>query len=169
MTNPLDGVKMAGYVGCQTVRPFAETEGGGEYDTFDNPEFLDDCIEACGAEAVEYDVMTSCCGGSVSVMRPEKTLHPIKKILEAAVEAEADMIALPCPLCQANVEMYQDAISKKFGTDFNIPGSLLQPDHGGGLRHERQKGRRPGPEHHQGDQAGREGEVGGDSYVQAPA
>ncbi|MDH3229287.1 MAG: heterodisulfide reductase-related iron-sulfur binding cluster, partial [Alphaproteobacteria bacterium] len=56
VTNPLDGVKVAGYVGCQTVRPFAETEGGGEYDTFDDPEFLDDFIEACGAEAVEYDV-----------------------------------------------------------------------------------------------------------------
>jgi heterodisulfide reductase subunit B len=31
------------------------------------------------------------------------------------------MIATPCPLCQTNVEMYQDAINKKFGTDFNIP------------------------------------------------
>lgn len=31
------------------------------------------------------------------------------------------MIATPCPLCQTNVEMYQDAINKKYGTDFNIP------------------------------------------------
>lgn len=121
VSNPLTGVKIAGYVGCQTVRPFAETEGGGQYDTFDDPEFLDDFISACGAEAVEYDVKTSCCGGSVSVMKPEKTLHLIKKILEAAKEAEADMIATPCPLCQTNVEMYQDAVNKKFGTDFNIP------------------------------------------------
>jgi len=121
VTNPLEGVKVAGYVGCQTVRPFAETEGGGAYDTFDDPEFLDNFIEACGAEAVEYDVKTACCGGSVSVMKPEKTLHLIKKILEKAVEAEADVIATPCPLCQTNVEMYQDAINKKFGTDFNIP------------------------------------------------
>ena len=121
VTNPLDGVKVAGYVGCQTVRPFAETESGGAYDTFDDPEFLDDFIEACGAEAVEYDVKTACCGGSVSVMKPEKTLHLIKKILEKAVEAGADVIATPCPLCQTNVEMYQPAINKQFGTDFNIP------------------------------------------------
>ena len=121
VTNPLDGVKVAGYVGCQTVRPFAETESGGAYDTFDDPEFLDNFIEACGAEAVEYDVKTACCGGSVSVMKPEKTLHLIKKILEKAVEAGADVIATPCPLCQTNVEMYQPAINKKFGTDFNIP------------------------------------------------
>ena len=64
---------------------------------------------------------TACCGGSVSVMKPEKTLHLIKKILEKAVEAGADVIATPCPLCQTNVEMYQPAINKQFGTDFNIP------------------------------------------------
>ncbi len=121
VTNPLKGLKVAGYVGCQTVRPFANTDAGGKYDTYDDPEFLDNFIEACGAEAVEYDVKTSCCGGSVSVMSPDKTLHLIKKILEEAVNAGADVIATPCPLCQTNVEMYQDAINKKFGTDFNIP------------------------------------------------
>ncbi len=121
VTNPLEGVKIAGYVGCQTVRPFAETQAGGEYDTFDDPDFLDDFIEACGAEAVEFDVKTACCGGSVAIMKPEMTLHLIKKILDKAVEAGADMIATPCPLCQTNVEMYQDAINKKYGTDFNIP------------------------------------------------
>jgi len=121
VTNPLEGLKVAGYVGCQTVRPFANTESGGNYDTFDDPEFLDQFAEACGAEAVDYDVKTSCCGGSVSVISPEKTLHLIKEILQAAQDAEADVISTPCPLCQTNVEMYQPAINKKFGTDFNIP------------------------------------------------
>lgn len=121
VTNPLTGLKVAGYVGCQTVRPFAQTDGGGKYDTYDNPEFLDDFTKACGAEAVDYAPKTACCGGSVSVMKPEKTLHLIKKIVEEAVNAGADVIATPCPLCQTNVEMYQDAINKKFGTDFHIP------------------------------------------------
>jgi heterodisulfide reductase subunit B len=121
VTNPLKGLKVAGYVGCQTVRPFAATESGGSYDTFDDPEFLDQFTEACGAEAVDYDVKTSCCGGSVSVMSPDKTLHLIKEILQAAEDSGADVISTPCPLCQTNVEMYQPAINKKFGTNFNIP------------------------------------------------
>ncbi len=121
VTNPLTGLKVAGYVGCQTVRPFANTDGGGSYDTYEDPKFLDDFAEACGAEAVEFDPKTSCCGGSVSVMSPERTLHLIKEILQAAQDAEADVISTPCPLCQTNVEMYQDAINKKFGTDFDIP------------------------------------------------
>jgi heterodisulfide reductase subunit B len=70
---------------------------------------------------VEFDVKTSCCGGSVSVISPEKTLHLIRKILQAAQDAGADVISTPCPLCQTNVEMYQPAINKKFGTNFNIP------------------------------------------------
>jgi heterodisulfide reductase subunit B len=121
VTNPLSGLKVAGYVGCQTVRPFANTDAGGKYDTYEDPEFLDNFIEAVGAEAVDYDVKTSCCGGAVSVISPQKTLHLIKKIVEEAVAAGADMIATPCPLCQQNVEMYQDQINKKYGTDFNMP------------------------------------------------
>ncbi len=121
VTNPLAGLKVAGYVGCQTVRPFAATASGGNYATYDRPAFLDDFVKACGAIAVDYDPKTSCCGGSVSIYSPEKTLHLIKKIVEAAVDADADVITTPCPLCQQNVEMYQNAINKKFGTNFNIP------------------------------------------------
>jgi heterodisulfide reductase subunit B len=121
VSNPLEGVKVAGYVGCQTVRPFAATAAGGDYDTFEGPDFLDDFVSACGAEAVPFERKTSCCGGSVSVMSPEKTLHLIREILEEAKSSGADVIATPCPLCQTNVEMYQDRINQEFGTDFQIP------------------------------------------------
>jgi heterodisulfide reductase subunit B2 len=119
---PLSGLRIAGWAGCQTVRPFAGTAAGGQYDTYDQPKFMDDFAEACGAEPVPYDAArTSCCGGSVSVYSPEKTLHLMRHILKTAVDAKADVISTPCPLCQQNVEMYQDAINKKFGDSFNIP------------------------------------------------
>ncbi|MBL4615041.1 MAG: CoB--CoM heterodisulfide reductase iron-sulfur subunit B family protein [Magnetovibrio sp.] len=121
VSNPLEGLKVAGYIGCQTVRPFAGTERGGDYSEYDHPSFLDDFIKASGAEAVDFENATSCCGGSVAVMKPEQTLHLMHKILSEAKEKQADVIATPCPLCQTNVEMYQDAINKKYGTDFNIP------------------------------------------------
>ena len=121
VTKPLNGLKVAGYVGCQTVRPFANTDAGGKYDTYNDPKFLDDFTEAVGAEAVDFEVKTDCCGGAISAMSPNKTLHLIKKILDAAAKADADVIATPCPLCQQNVEMYQDAVNKKFGTHHNIP------------------------------------------------
>lgn len=121
VTNPLTGLKVAGYVGCQTVRPFAGTEAGGAYDAYDDPEFLDDFTRACGAEAVPFAHKTACCGGSVAVMSPDRTLHLMKNILDEAQKAGADVISTPCPLCQTNVEMYQAAINAKFGTNYNIP------------------------------------------------
>lgn len=121
VTKPLTGLKVAGWVGCQTVRPFAKTERGGMYDTYDDPKFLDDFITACGATAVEFKGKTKCCGGSVSVMSPDKTLHLMKDILDEAKAAGADVVTTPCPLCQTNLEMYQPEINKRFGTDFNLP------------------------------------------------
>lgn len=99
----------------------AARERGGEYDTYDDPAFLDDFIAACGAEAVDYDVKTSCRGGSVSVTSRDKTLHLIGRFVAEAVNAGSDVIATPCPSCQTKVEMYRDAVDRKFGTDFDIP------------------------------------------------
>jgi heterodisulfide reductase subunit B2 len=121
VNNPLSGLRVAGWVGCQTVRPFAGKESGGKFDGYDQPKFLDQFTEACGAEVAPFEPKTACCGGSVSIYSPEKTLGLMRGILQAAVEAKADVISTPCPLCQQNVEMYQDAINKKFGDSFNMP------------------------------------------------
>jgi heterodisulfide reductase subunit B2 len=121
VSNPLSGLKAAGWVGCQTVRPFAGTERGGSFDGYDDPAFLDDFITACGAEAVPFKAKTKCCGGSVSVMSPDKTLHLMKDILDEVKSSGAEIVVTPCPLCQTNLEMYQPEINKQFGTDFNFP------------------------------------------------
>ena len=94
---------------------------GREYDTYDDPAFLDDFATALGAEAVAFQHKTACCGGSVAVMSPDRTLHLIKNILGEAKQAGADVISTPCPLCQTNVEMSQGQINEKFGTDYDIP------------------------------------------------
>ena len=49
------------------------------------------------------------------------TNHLIKDIIESACDNGADMIVTPCPVCQMNVEVYQDQINAKHGTKFNIP------------------------------------------------
>ncbi|WP_456417864.1 CoB--CoM heterodisulfide reductase iron-sulfur subunit B family protein [Thiolapillus sp.] len=114
---PLEGIKIAGYVGCQTNRPF-----GIAGESFENPMYLDNLIEAVGADAIPtYEKKVQCCGGALAFSEPEKSQEMIKGIIEAAYDNEADMIATPCPLCQANVEIYQDQINEKYDTKFNIP------------------------------------------------
>ncbi|MEO5373644.1 MAG: CoB--CoM heterodisulfide reductase iron-sulfur subunit B family protein [Alphaproteobacteria bacterium] len=122
VTKPLKGLKVAGYVGCQTLRPFAGTERGGQYDTYEQPKFLDAFIEVTGAEPIrDFKFKTSCCGGAVSAISPQKTLGLIEGILKDATEKGADAICTPCALCQTNVEIYQDMVNQKFGTNYKIP------------------------------------------------
>ena len=45
----------------------------------------------------------------------------VKGIIEAAYDHGADMIATPCPVCQMNVEVYQDQINANYGTKFKVP------------------------------------------------
>ncbi len=45
----------------------------------------------------------------------------INKIIESAYDHGAEMIVTPCPVCQMNVEAYQDLINKKFNKKFKIP------------------------------------------------
>jgi heterodisulfide reductase subunit B len=113
---PLEGMKFAGYVGCQTNRPF-----GIANESFENPMYLDKLVETMGGEAVAYDQKVTCCGGALAFSEPEKSQKQIKDIVESAYDHGAEMIVTPCPLCQANVEVYQGQINQRHGTKFNIP------------------------------------------------
>lgn len=134
VTKPLEGIKVAGYVGCQTNRPF-----GVDGESFENPKYLDKLVETMGAEPVEsYDQKVTCCGGALAFSEPEKSQAQIKKIIESAYDHGAEMIVTPCPVCQLNVEVYQDQINKTYGTKFKIPvtyySQLMTVAYGGSVK-----------------------------------
>ena len=126
----IEGIKFAGYVGCQTNRPF-----GIAGESFENPQYLDKMIETVGAQAVKFDQKVTCCGGALAFSEPEKSQKQIRDIVESAYDHGADMIVTPCQLCQANVEIYQSEINKKQGTKFKMPvvyySQLLTVAYGG--------------------------------------
>ncbi len=134
MVKSLEGIKFAGYVGCQTNRPF-----GVDGESFENPMYLDKMVETVGGEAItDYERKVTCCGGALAFSEPEKSQKQIKDIIEAAYDQGADMIVTPCPVCQMNVEVYQDQINKHYGTKFNIPvtyySQLLAVAYGGSAK-----------------------------------
>jgi len=95
VVKPLEGVKFAGYVGCQTNRPF-----GIAGESFENPMYLDRMVETLGGEALgRYDQKVTCCGGALAFSEPEKSQKQIKDIVESAYDHGADMIVILCPLC----------------------------------------------------------------------
>lgn len=117
VVKPLEGMKIAGYVGCQTNRPF-----GIDGESFENPKYLDKMIETVGAEpASGFEQKVTCCGGALAFSEPEKSQKQIRDIVESAYDHGAEMIVTPCQLCQANVEVYQSEINKKKGTKLAMP------------------------------------------------
>jgi heterodisulfide reductase subunit B len=111
----LKGLKIAPYYGCQIVRP----DRG--IDDKDNPQMMDELFSALGAENVDFPMKVSCCGGMLMTTYPKVGLELNKKILECAAENKAQVIVTTCPLCQINLEGYQEKINKMFKTRFNIP------------------------------------------------
>ena len=117
VVKPLEGIKIAGYVGCQTNRPF-----GIAGESFENPMYLDRLVETLGGDALtNYDKKVQCCGGALAFSEPVKSQDMIKTIIESAYDSGADMIVTPCPVCQMNVEVYQDQINARNNTKFNMP------------------------------------------------
>jgi heterodisulfide reductase subunit B len=114
---PLTGLKVACYYGCLLTRPKAITQ-------FDSPEYpmsMDRLVEALGAQAVEFDYKTECCGASFSISNTDVVLELSGSILRMAREAGAHAIVVACPLCQSNLDMRQPDIEKKQGVSYNIP------------------------------------------------
>jgi len=110
---PLKGLKVAPYYGCQIVRP---------YSTFDdqrNPISMDRLLEACGAKVIYYPLKTRCCGGSQKGTLPDVGLDLIRYLLAEAKKEGAEVISTVCPLCQFNLEVFQEEAG--FGEEKSVP------------------------------------------------
>jgi heterodisulfide reductase subunit B2 len=107
---PLKGLHVATYYGCQIVRPYAT------FDDQNDPVLMDRLMEAAGAQVVYYPLKTRCCGGSEMGTVPEVGLRLAYILLNEARRREADLMVTVCPLCQFNLDGYQDQISRIYGS-----------------------------------------------------
>lgn len=112
---PLSGLKIACYYGCQVLRPYA---------TFDddyNPMSMDKLLRSLGADTIDWSLKGRCCGGSLTGTVEEAGLRLSYILLKEAQKRGANIIATACPLCQFNLECYQEKIGSLFGEPVNIP------------------------------------------------
>ncbi|RME75505.1 MAG: disulfide reductase [Chloroflexi bacterium] len=117
VVKPLYNLRVAPYYGCLTVRPGLEK-------SFDNPEYptsLDRLLDTLGAEVVDFPLKAHCCGGHMTQISEDTALEMIRRLLKNAADYEADVIVTVCPMCQLNLDAYQDSVNKKFGTRYRIP------------------------------------------------
>jgi heterodisulfide reductase subunit B len=110
---PLEGLRVAPYYGCQTVRPYSP------FDKPDLPGSMDKVLTALGAEVYPNTMKAACCGGTLLTTEREVGIKLVSDLIEA-VEG-ADVIVTVCPLCQMNLDSYQGLVSAKLGRPISIP------------------------------------------------
>lgn len=113
---PLTGLNVAGYVGCLAVRSVPYKFDDPEY-----PNLLDQIVSAVGATPTDFPMKARCCGSSNAIAQTEIVLDSIYKILQSARDGGAHIFVTTCPICQLNIDAYQQMVNQKYGTDFNLP------------------------------------------------
>jgi succinate dehydrogenase / fumarate reductase, cytochrome b subunit len=118
VVRPLEGMRIAPFYGCYIVRP---TKRLGYADHPERDRYLDYVIEALGAEPVEYAGSHKCCGFPVITMNRTTSLRQAGRHLADAIDAGADCLVTPCPLCHLNLDMQQPAAAQYVERDLDVP------------------------------------------------
>jgi succinate dehydrogenase / fumarate reductase cytochrome b subunit len=115
---PLEGLRIAPFYGCYIVRPTARL---GYADHPERDKYLEMVIEAIGATPVDYAGKHKCCGFPLITMNRTTSLRQAGRHLADAIDADADCLVTPCPLCHLNLDLQQPDAAKFVERDLNIP------------------------------------------------
>jgi succinate dehydrogenase / fumarate reductase cytochrome b subunit len=119
VTRPLTDLKVGPFYGCYIVRPI-ERLG---IDSVQRPRdrYLDMVIEALGGTVIEYAGSHKCCGFPIITMNKDASLKQAGRHLGDAVDADADCLVTPCPLCHLNLDLQQPLAERTVGRELNMP------------------------------------------------
>jgi len=112
LKNPLVGLSIAPYYGCQALRPYVV------FDDPETPTSMEPIIKASGATIHDWDMGGKCCGAAHMTTKQNVALELVAAILQDAKGADA--IVTVCPMCQMNLEAYQKKISGMMNEDLSM-------------------------------------------------
>ena len=118
VVRPLSGLRVAPFYGCYIVRPQSRLG----YD--ERPErdmYLEQVIEAIGATPVDYAGKHKCCGFPLITMNRTTSLRQAGRHIADAIDADADCMVTPCPLCHLNLDLQQPDAAKFVERDLGMP------------------------------------------------
>jgi heterodisulfide reductase subunit B len=114
----LTGLKPACYYGCLQTRYPMDVEFS---DSIENPQGMETVCKALGAEAIDWGYKTDCCGASASVNDTDLSIKLMSNIMRDAVGRGANCFVTTCPMCQLNMDAYQEKAGEKYGISARLP------------------------------------------------
>ncbi|MBF0098441.1 MAG: CoB--CoM heterodisulfide reductase iron-sulfur subunit B family protein [Magnetococcales bacterium] len=114
---PLNGMKVAPFYGCHSLRPaeiFSVKEG-------QSPDHLDRLIKVLGGNPVAYDGHDKCCGFHVMLSDATEMRTMVANNCLNAKGSGAEMMISPCTLCDMAMGAYQKPAENAVGKEINLP------------------------------------------------
>jgi succinate dehydrogenase / fumarate reductase, cytochrome b subunit len=115
---PLTDLRVGPFYGCYIVRP---TDRLGIDREHPRDHYLHQLIEALGGSVVDYAGQYKCCGFPIITMNRDASLKQAGRHLGDAIDADADCLVTPCPLCHLNLDLQQPLAEKVVGRDLGMP------------------------------------------------
>lgn len=113
VVKPLEGIRVGVHYGCHLLkpsknRPWKQTQ---------RHTFLDELVEATGAESIKYKDKFLCCGagGGVRGSQVAVSVDIAKEKLDNMIEAGVDCIVDVCSFCHLQFEVSQVTLNKELG------------------------------------------------------
>lgn len=114
---PLTGLNCAAFYGCYLLRG----QHSLAYDNPFQPESMEKVFRIVGANPIYYQGRTQCCGWPISSYSTPEAFKMAGNHIQEALEAGADCLVTPCPLCHLNLDSRQPEIEKQLGRSFALP------------------------------------------------
>jgi succinate dehydrogenase / fumarate reductase cytochrome b subunit len=118
VVRPLTDLRVGPFYGCYIVRP---TDRLGIDRENPRDTYLHQVIEALGGTVVDYAGAYKCCGFPIITMNKEASLKQAGRHLGDALDAEADCLVTPCPLCHLNLDLQQPGAERVVGRSLGMP------------------------------------------------
>jgi succinate dehydrogenase / fumarate reductase, cytochrome b subunit len=115
---PLKDLRVGPFYGCYIIRP---TDRLGIDEELPRDRYLHMLIEALGGTVIEYAGQHKCCGFPIITMNKDASLKQAARHIGDAIDAEADCLVTPCPLCHLNLDLQQPLAERYGGRELGLP------------------------------------------------
>ena len=105
VVRPLANFKVAAFYGCHSLRP----EHALGFESAVNPTSFETVVAALGGQTVPFAKRLDCCGFHAVYPAEKSVMRMTGQIVDSAAVSGATCLVTPCPLCQMQLDIYQEA------------------------------------------------------------